>query len=331
MNIITQDNVKRGFTTTRLLLSMTLNKATKTDTRPSDLYIGIDGGGSSCRAKVLSSDRSITGYGVSGRANPVHGVEKTIESIIDCSKKAIKAAGLEERAIAHITAGIGLAGVNLPSLYEKISSWQHPFKEMFLTTDLHIACLGAHAKQDGSVIIAGTGSCGISIAGSKMFSYGAHGFPWGDQCSGAWLGLQAISVSLLAYDDLGPQTSLCDRVCDALNTKPREIADKMSNQPSKEFAKLARLVFEEAKNGDAVALSIIEEGVGYLNKMARKIMATSPGRLSLIGGLRSELLPWLASDIQKHLCDPIESPEYGAIYFAKAKAKQKVNAVQSQC
>ncbi|MBL4671224.1 MAG: hypothetical protein JKX81_03105 [Arenicella sp.] len=316
---------------TQLLLSMTLNKATETDTHTPDLFIGIDGGGSSCRAKVLSSDGSITGGGFSGRANPVHGLEKTIESIIDCSQKAIEDAGLESSAIRHITAGIGLAGVNLPSLYEKISRWQHPFKEMFLTTDLHIACLGAHAQQDGSVIIAGTGSCGISISGSKMFSYGAHGFPWGDQCSGAWFGLQAISVSLLAYDDLGPQTSLCDRVCDALNTNPLEIADKMSNQPSKEFAKLARLVFEEAKNGDAVAISVIEDGVGYLNKMARKIMSTSPGRLSLIGGLRSELLPWLASDVQDYLCDPIESPEGGAIYFAQSKSRQKANLAQSQC
>ncbi|MFT6097524.1 MAG: glucosamine kinase [Arenicella sp.] len=309
---------------------MTLNKATKTDTHTPDLFIGIDGGGSSCRAKLLSSDGAITGCGFSGRANPVHGVEKTIESIIDCSQKAIKDTGLEPSAIRNITAGIGLAGVNLPSLYEKINHWQHPFKRMFLTTDLHIACLGAHAKQDGSVIIAGTGSCGISIVGSKIFSYGAHGFPWGDQCSGAWLGLQAISVSLLAYDDLGPQTSLCDRVCDALDTNPREIADKMSNQPSKEFAKLARLVFEEAKNGDAVAISVLEDGVGYLNKMARKIMDTSPGRLSLIGGLRSELRPWLASDVQDHLVDPIESPEDGAIYFAKSKASQKTSVVQIQ-
>jgi glucosamine kinase len=324
MNIITQDNVKLGFTTTRLLLSMTMNKATETNTHTPKLFIGIDGGGSSCRAKVLSTDDSHTGYGYSGRANPVHGLEKTIESIIDCSQKAIEDAGLEKSAIAHITAGIGLAGVNLPSLYEKISSWQHPFKEMFLTTDLHIACLGAHAKQDGSVIIAGTGSCGISISGSKILSYGAHGFPWGDQCSGAWLGLQAISVSLLAYDDLGPQTSLCEKVCDALDTNPLEIADKMSNQPSKEFAKLARLVFEEAKNGDAVAIRVLEDGTGYLNRMARKIMATSPGRLSLIGGLRSELRPWLASDVQDYLCDPIESPEDGAIYFAKSKASHLV-------
>jgi glucosamine kinase len=104
----------------------------------------------------------------------------------------------------------------------------------------------------------------------------------------------------------------------------------MSNQPSKEFAKLARLVFEEAKNGDAVAISVLEDGVGYLNKMARKIMDTSPGRLSLIGGLRSELRPWLASDVQDHLVDPIESPEDGAIYFAKSKASQKTSVVQIQ-
>jgi len=301
---------------------MTMIKATETNSNTPTLFIGIDGGGSSCRAKIVSSDGLVTGSGISGRANPVHGLDKTIESIIDCSEKAADDAGLERAALQQISAGVGLAGVNLPSLHEKVSSWDHPFKEMFLTTDLHIACLGAHAQQDGSVIIAGTGSCGISISGSKMVTYGAHGFPLGDQCSGAWFGLQAISVSLLAHDGLGRKTSLLEKVCSTLNTTPLEISDKMTHQPSKEFAKLARLIFEEANNGDAVAITVLKEGINYLNCMARKIMNTHPGPLSLLGGLRSELLPWLDSDIQDYLREPIDSPQDGAIYFAQSEAKR---------
>ncbi len=305
---------------------MILMTTTETNSNTPALFIGIDGGGSSCRAKIVSSDGTVIGFGVSGRANPVHGLDKTIESIVDCSEKATLDAGLELEALKHASAGVGLAGVNLPSLYKKVSSWSHPFKEMFLTTDLHIACLGAHARQDGSVIITGTGSCGISITGSKMQTYGAHGFPWGDQCSGAWFGLQAISVALLAYDGLGRKTSLLDRVCSELNTTPLEISDKMTNKPTKEFANLAKLVFEEAKNGDLVAIRVLTEGVGYLNNMARKIMETHSGRLSLIGGLRSELLPWLDRDIQEYLCDPIDTPQDGAIYFAQSKATQCIRS-----
>ena len=61
--------------------------------------------------------------------------------------------------LKQVVAGLGLAGVNLPGLYQKINEWHHPFKEMFLTTDLHTACIGAHKGADGAVIITGTGSC----------------------------------------------------------------------------------------------------------------------------------------------------------------------------
>jgi glucosamine kinase len=298
---------------------MTMTQANVLDHLP-PLFIGIDGGGSKCKAKLVSNDAKFVGVGISGRANPVHGMETTLESIVDSAKKALADASLPEAALDHVIAGIGLAGVNLPSLFEQVNNWSHPFKEMYLTTDLHIACLGAHAWQDGSVIISGTGSCGLSMVQGKTKMYGAHGFPLGDQGSGAWLGWKAIVAALLASDDLGPSTTLTERICDYLGARPRGIADAMANQPPKEFAKLASIVFAEAKSGDAVALSIIEEGVSYLNNMARKILTENPGRLALLGGLRSEITPWLADDVKAALSDPIHAPEDGAIHFAKSES-----------
>ncbi|GGZ98072.1 ATPase [Arenicella chitinivorans] len=296
-----------------------MTQANILDPLPS-LYIGIDGGGSKCKAKLVSDDAKFVGVGISGRANPVHGMETTLESIVDSAHKALADADLPRRALRNVIAGIGLAGVNLPSLFEQVNNWPHPFKEMHLTTDLHIACLGAHAWQDGSVIISGTGSCGISMIDGKTKMYGAHGFPLGDQGSGAWLGWKAIVAALLASDDLGPATVLTDRICDYLGARPRGIADAMANQPPKEFAKLASIVFTEAKSGDAVAVSILEEGVSYLDSMARKILTDNPGRLSLLGGLRSEITPWLAEDVKNTLSDPIHAPEDGAIHFAKTES-----------
>jgi glucosamine kinase len=313
---------------------MTLNNSTTTSNKSPTLFMGIDGGGSSCRAKIVSSDGLISGFGKSGRANPAHGLEATIESIVESSQKAIADAGLEASAINSVNVGIGLAGVNLPSLYEKVNNWKHPFKEMFLTTDLHIACLGAHATQNGSIIIIGTGSSGISIFDSEMLTYGAHGLLLGDQCSGGWLGLQAISASLLAHDGLGPDTTLSEKVCAALNIDSGDISDRMSKQPSKEFAKLARFVFEEAKAGDAVATGILNKGVSYINKMAHKIIDKHPGRFSIIGGLRTELLPCLDKNIQNNLSEPIHQPEDGAIFFVQSEVARYENSssnMQKSC
>ena len=69
---------------------------------------------------------------------------------------------LQELKLKDICVGIGLAGVNLPHVYDKMIKWQSPFKSMSLTTDIHIACLGAHEGHDGAVLILGTGTCGVS-------------------------------------------------------------------------------------------------------------------------------------------------------------------------
>ncbi len=116
------------------------------------------------------------------------------------AKLALKDAGLEHVELSELVAGVGLAGVNLPVLFDKMANWQHPFKQMFLATDLLIACLGAHQGGDGAVMISGTGSCGFSCIDEEQFIIGAHGFPHGDKGSGAWFGLQAAKQVLLSID-----------------------------------------------------------------------------------------------------------------------------------
>jgi glucosamine kinase len=45
------------------------------------LYIGIDGGGTKCRARIITEDQRVLGTGVGGPANPFHGVQQTKDSI----------------------------------------------------------------------------------------------------------------------------------------------------------------------------------------------------------------------------------------------------------
>ena len=100
-----------------------------------EIFLGIDGGGTKCKAIVMSGDNKILGTGIAGPANPLHGYEQAINSITESAKLALKDAGIDESELGNIVAGVGLAGVNLPVLFEKISQWQHQFKNMFLATD----------------------------------------------------------------------------------------------------------------------------------------------------------------------------------------------------
>ena len=122
------------------------------------LYMGIDGGGSKCRATLVSSADELLGTGVAGPANPFQDEQQAFDSVMESARLALEDAGLAIEDSARVVAGVGLAGVNLPRFYDLVQQWEHPFKQMFLATDLHIACLGAHDGQDGAVMVAGTGS-----------------------------------------------------------------------------------------------------------------------------------------------------------------------------
>lgn len=281
------------------------------------LYLGIDGGGTKCRARIISASDNVLGTGVGGPANPLHGVQQTLNSIKTATELALLDASLPASAISSLIAGVGLAGVNLPSLFDVIDNWQHPFKSMFLTTDLHIACLGAHNRDDGAVMVAGTGSCGYSYVNGKATILGAHGFPFGDIGSGAWMGLEAIKAVLLASDNLGPQTILSDLIGEHLQAKGVMIVDKMAGAKSSDYAKLAIFVLDAADLGDEISLGIVKQGASYMSAVAEKLWETKPPRMSLLGGLSHRLIPWMKPTVAESLSPALSQPEFGAVYYAK--------------
>lgn len=287
--------------------------------REQTLFIGIDGGGTKCRASIMDADLQVLGTGVGGPANPFQDVQQAKDSIQTATELAINDAGLPRSAINELIAGAGLAGVNIPSLYDVMSAWDHPFKELHLTTDLHIACLGAHNHAEGAVMICGTGSCGYSCVNDQSLLIGGHGFPIGDKGSGAWMGLEAMQAILLESDDLGPKTSLSESIGNFLQATGVMIVERMFGAKQCDYAKLAIFVVDAAKAGDAVALRIVEEGAAYMSAVARKLWATQPRRMSIIGGLAPHIIPWMDRDMANKLSPALYQPEFGAVYFAKQR------------
>ncbi|NQZ86531.1 MAG: ATPase [Colwellia sp.] len=283
-----------------------------------EIFLGIDGGGSKCKAIVMSGDNQILGTGIAGPANPLHGYEQAINSIVESAKLSLKDAGIDESELGNIVAGVGLAGVNLPVLFEKISKWKHPFKTMYLATDLLIACIGAHDGKDGAVMITGTGSCGFSFVDGHPYIVGAHGFPHGDKGSGAWFGLQAAKQALLSLDGLIPPSLINDKVLALLDVKDDvELVEVIAGKPAAFYARMANLVFDSAEEGDELALDIVREGAGYISHVAKQLLKQNPPNIALIGGLTSRIKPWLDKDIQEQLIEPIHPPEIGSVIFAR--------------
>lgn len=282
-----------------------------------ELFIGIDGGGSKCKAVIVNREGQVLGQGIGGPANPFYGAERALNSIAESTANAIKNANLAVDSASSLIAGVGLAGVNLPALYERLNQWQHPFASMYLTTDMDIANIGAHAGKEGAVIIVGTGSCGFIKTGGHKKMFGGHGFPIGDKGSGAWLGLKAIEHTLLAMDNFEPASLLSKQICQYFDVENCiSLSEKLVGKASQEYAKVASLVFKSAQQGDNKAEEIIYEGANYLSKLARCLLRQNPERLCMIGGLSSFMLPYLDADVRDEFCETMQQPEIGAFHFA---------------
>ncbi|MFI2811674.1 MULTISPECIES: N-acetylglucosamine kinase [Microbulbifer] len=291
------------------------------------LYIGIDGGGSKCRASVVDSDNRVLGTGVAGPANPLHGYAQTIDSVVRSASLALADAGLSADLLGELVAGVGLAGVNMPSLYNKMASWSHPFRKMYLTTDQHSACLGAHRGGEGAVIIAGTGSCGYAWVGGRAEVLGGHGFPHGDKGSGAWMGMEAVKYLFLALDGLAEDSQLKDELLRVLESSDaNDVFEKIGGKSSSHYARLAVQVVECAEAGDPVASAIMRDGASYISDLADKLLEFNAPRLSIIGGLAPRLRPWLAPHVVERLADPLDPPEIGCVHFAQQSMATEISA-----
>lgn len=287
-------------------------------------FIGVDGGGSKCRASIVDAEGRVLGTGVAGPANPLHGYAQTIDSIVRSAALALADAGLSPDTLGELVAGVGLAGVNMPRLYNEMASWAHPFKKMYLTTDQHSACLGAHRGGDGAVIIAGTGSVGYGWVNGESRLIGGHGFPHGDKGSGAWMGMEAVKYLLMALDGLAEDSKLKGELLKKLGASDaNEVFEKIGGKSSSHYARLAVPVIECAEAGDPVAMAIVRDGAAYISDLADKLMEMKPPRLTMIGGLAPRLRPWLAPHVAERLAEPLDAPEIGCVYFAQQSMAQE--------
>lgn len=291
----------------------------------SPLYLGIDGGGSKCRVVLLDANDQILGEGLGGPANPLRGMKVATDSILNATQQALAVAGLTFNDMSRLIAGAGLAGVNMPQYYQLFSEWQHPFAEFHLTSDLHTACIGAHRGADGAVIIIGTGSCGLADVNGKVLDIGGHGFPYGDNGSGAWFGNQLVHHVLLAKDQIGPSTLMTALLEAELGVSATlDIVSQFMHATPTIYARYAPLVFAAAEQGDAVAQQVIEQGARHIDNIALRLFSLNPTRLSLIGGLAYKVQPYLSAAVQSKITVAEASPEFGAVWFARNRRAQSV-------
>lgn len=279
--------------------------------------IGMDGGGTRCRARLLHLASGRTLDVETGPANPASNATRAYASVLDACTTLQQQSGLPESEFVRIPAVLGLAGLNVADSEARVSHWQLPLHQVQFTTDLHIACAGAHRARHGAIVITGTGSSACCISDQGIKIWGGHGFVLGDDASGAWLGRQALRHTLQTLEGMQPANALCESVVSQLGSDlPAQlVATSLAFEPT-EFAALAPSVFNCAAAQDPAACALLREGAAYLDAVIAQLYQ-QPLRIAMLGGLAQAWQPWLAPVSRQCLSDALASPLEGATLLAQ--------------
>ena len=285
----------------------------------SALRLGVDGGGTGCRARVETAEGEVLGQGLAGPATTRLGIEQAWASVKTAMEAAIAEAELRPEDIAGIVAGVGLAGVGRKGALEALRALPHPFASIVFISDGLAACLGAHAGRDGAIVIAGTGSIGIGRVAGCDLRVGGYGFPISDEGSGADLGLQAVRLALRARDGRIEPTALLREVMARFKNDPAEAVAWMDRATATDYAAFAPLVMRHADQGDAAGRRIVQDAAGQIDALVRALFDQGAPRVALLGGLSSAIEPWLSPDVRRRL-KPAEGDAVSGAIIAAAGA-----------
>jgi glucosamine kinase len=280
------------------------------------LYLGVDAGGSHCRARLTDAAGKVLGTGQSGPANTRMGIDLLYERLLETCAQATQSAGLNKAQQAQIRCGMGIAGINRTGAKTTLQAMEFPFANVTMTSDAVIANLGAHMGGDGATLILGTGSIGIIKLGEDIFSIGGYGFPISDEGSGAALGLSAIRHALRALDGRSRTSPLSRAVTRKFDHVTARVVAWMDTATPSDYATFAPLVMEFAENGDETATAIVNEAARHVERFIETIFARGAIRCALAGGLSVRMKPWLRSRIADKLCEPLGDPLDGALLLA---------------
>jgi len=280
-------------------------------------YLGIDGGGSRCRARIEDGNGRLLGEGTSGPATTRIGVEKAWRSIMEASEAAAAQAGLKREDFSRLHAGIGLAGLGRRGAEPALKGIAHPFASVCFISDGMAACLGAHSGADGAIVVAGTGSVGVGLIDGREIRLAGYGFPISDEGSGADIGLQVVRLALRAADHRGDTSPLLSEVLSAFDHDPYQAVAWSEEARATDYAALAPLVLRHANQGDPIGRRIVERAADAIGDLLDMFLARGIDRLSLVGGLSEAIVPWLTPDLRGRLKRPDADAIAGALLVAR--------------
>jgi N-acetylglucosamine kinase-like BadF-type ATPase len=259
------------------------------------LAVGVDGGGTKCRAVVLDGSGKQLGEKVGESSNTKSiGEDKANENLRSTIEGALSAAGKSFSDVGSIC--LGMAGVDRPAdkaILEKFVRTFLPQKDLIILIEndgIVALASGTGGILSGVVVISGTGTITYGVLGNERLRCQGWGPLLGDEGGGSDMGLHCVKAVSRSVDG-GRKTLMTDMVVKELKLEDAwGLIDWCYGDAFTfaKFAALAPIVLNAAKQGDDVALSILEQKaeaiVESIRIVAAKLQFPSNFSLVLAGG-----------------------------------------------
>jgi N-acetylglucosamine kinase-like BadF-type ATPase len=308
----------------------------------SELYLGIDGGGSHTVALLAagtSEKWTILGRGTAGPSNlQAVGKERALAALDEAVNAAFHAAEMPRSSVAG--ACLGLAGADRADDQSVIREWAERVRlasRVGVTNDAAILLAAGTPQGWGLALIAGTGSIAFGqSADGRRARAGGWGYLLGDEGSAYALVIAGLQAVVRAADGRGPATRLMERFLKQLGlNQPQELiaAVYRSGRDRAALAALAPLVLEEAEK-DEVASAIVEQEARELARAGQAVLHQlrwqGPVPLALAGGLllgsevygQRVLQALAAFGVELGPITRVEEPAQGAVQLAVTALRQ---------
>ena len=256
-----------------------------------EVFIGIDGGGTHARAVVLDGAarelaRLAGPPGLLDPLDPAGGVENLARLARDA---------LHQAALSPPAAGLccGLAGAVRAAERDAVQSAlarSGIARAVVITGDAEAAMADAFGDGPGILLIAGTGSIARARGDKgRLVRVGGWGTLLGDEGSGYAIGLAALRAVLRAEDGRDPPTALTAAVLRrTASASPFDLIRYAAAASKRDIAALAPIVLEAADAHDTAAARIRTDAVTHLTELAvsaARQTAPASAAVALSGGL----------------------------------------------
>lgn len=244
-------------------------------------YLGIDGGGSGCRAVLADAAGTVLARAEAGPANIATDYAGALVQL-----QALATETIGSHPCSEVRAVLGLAGANFSGAGARIAA-ELPFRAR-VVQDVTTSVRGALGRADGIVAAIGTGSVFARQLKGEIRAIGGWGLRLGDEASGAWIGRVMLSRITRIFDGYVAPSPLSAQIAGELGGAPGIVQFSLGARPA-DYAAFAPRILAAARQGDTAAAHVLTEAEAEIRAAIVHLQPQDPVPVTWLGGLGEAL------------------------------------------